>query len=188
MRDLVPHRVGAAQRPERSPVCECLAWAALPLGRSTGAAAEGDEVTCERVLATAGLPVPAGSTHVHLDVEPEPRSVARARHWVQQQLPPMDDEARAATALLTSELVTNAVVHAATPVRVAVVHVGRGVAVLVTDHSPDHLAPQPPSDSRAGGRGIDLVRRLADRWGVCHDDEDEHDGKTVWFALLRATT
>src|SRR5256885_104050 len=46
--------------------------------------------------------------------------------------------------LLTSELVTNAVVHAGTPVEVTCKLAGGGVEVVVSDSHPVSLVPEPP--------------------------------------------
>jgi PAS domain S-box-containing protein len=90
--------------------------------------------------------------------------------------------------LLTSELVTNAVLHARTDVRVTVV-VGSEVRVEVRDES----GMLPTSRSHAldsmTGRGLNIVGQLADDYGV--EVENEHGfgggqaslGKTVWFSL-----
>jgi anti-sigma regulatory factor (Ser/Thr protein kinase) len=82
-------------------------------------------------------------------------------------------------ALLTSELVTNAFLHARTETRVSVrvddvVHVevfdagNGGVALLAADVDETH------------GRGLHIVDALADRWG--HDDGP--NGSRVWFEVV----
>ena len=82
-------------------------------------------------------------------------------------------------ALLTSELVTNAVIHARTPVHVGVGWDGPRVQVHVADRS--HKTPQPRPLRRAepDGRGLMLVAAMAQRWGV----EPLTGGKVVWFEL-----
>lgn len=78
--------------------------------------------------------------------------------------------------LLAGELVTNAVRHATRPIGVRLL---RTDALLceVTDN--DHHLPvlRDASDDAEGGRGLQLVSRLARRWGVSRTG----GGKVVWF-------
>jgi len=84
--------------------------------------------------------------------------------------------------LLTSELVTNAVVHAhSAPVLLLRLH-DRVVRVEVCDDdaSPPYL--RTPDRNAASGRGIAIVEELATEWGV---DFIPDDGKRVWFEVSR---
>lgn len=82
--------------------------------------------------------------------------------------------------LLVSELVTNAVVHAGTPIELEVALVDPGtVVVQVTDGSVHRPVARPYDESSGTGRGLLLVEELSDQWGV---SEAPH-GKTVWFCL-----
>jgi serine phosphatase RsbU (regulator of sigma subunit) len=89
--------------------------------------------------------------------------------------------------LLTTELVTNAVLHAGTDVTVEVVADHSGLTVTVLDEvaGPFLVAgPQAPADVAVNlerGRGLQLVDRLAQRWGTVHHP----GGKGVWFHLSR---
>jgi anti-sigma regulatory factor (Ser/Thr protein kinase) len=83
--------------------------------------------------------------------------------------------------LLVSELVTNAVSHVGTDVRLRVEKLPAGVRVRVFDGGVDPLQPRPrevPPDSPTG-RGLLIVDNVADRWGVERTDA----GKQVWFEL-----
>ena len=86
--------------------------------------------------------------------------------------------------LLTSELVTNAVKYGAPDLGIDLElrHVDGSVRVEVTDRGdrlPTVLRDVPSSGP--GGRGMHLVEKLSDAWGVVpHPD----GGKTVWFAVL----
>lgn len=81
--------------------------------------------------------------------------------------------------LLTSELVTNAVVHARSGARVAAEIHGKRIRVGVTDDGPGvptmSMAPQ----DEEHGRGLALVDALAASWGV----DRLTGGKTVWFEV-----
>ena len=83
--------------------------------------------------------------------------------------------------LLTSELVTNAVLHAATPFDVTVAMDDGGVRVTVVDGAGAH-APQVqhPAPTDTNGRGLLIVEHLATAWGT---DDTDHGGKAVWFTL-----
>ncbi|MEU8609813.1 SpoIIE family protein phosphatase [Actinoplanes sp. NPDC048791] len=90
--------------------------------------------------------------------------------------------------LLTTELSTNAVVHAGTEVDLEVDADPAGLTVTVTDFAPgpvEQLAVGPRNEqSDIGevaerGRGLLLVDHFASRWGTVH----EGVGKGVWFRL-----
>jgi sigma-B regulation protein RsbU (phosphoserine phosphatase) len=84
--------------------------------------------------------------------------------------------------LLVSELVTNAVVHAASAVEVELSLDEHGVIVRVRDADTGPLVSRAGGGTELdeGGRGFMLVDRLAHTWGT------EHSGgrKTVWFRLV----
>jgi anti-sigma regulatory factor (Ser/Thr protein kinase) len=90
----------------------------------------------------------------------------------------LDDEQRLAT-LLTSEVVTNAVLHAQSNCRLAIEHIPPEVMVEVWDRSPSLPAVQLPDLDQEKGRGLYLVKSLASRWGMRPDGE----GKAIWFAV-----
>jgi phosphoserine phosphatase RsbU/P len=84
--------------------------------------------------------------------------------------------------LLVTELVTNAVVHAGTPVELELSVDADGLLVQVGDWSPGStpvVRAQTDADSREGGRGIFMLDALAEEWGTRHT----HDRKTVWFRV-----
>src|SRR4051795_2720367 len=117
-----------------------------------------------------------------LSLAPDPGAPQQARRFVAATL---DDEAvaeaREVAELLVSELVTNAVVHAASPVDVEVERDDLAVLVRVRDADTGPLVMRAGGGSELdeGGRGFLLVDRLADAWGTEH-----HGGrKTVWFRL-----
>lgn len=87
-------------------------------------------------------------------------------------------------ALLTSELVTNAVRHGTPPILLRVDCGHDSVTVVVSDCGGGiPLAPS-PSLERPGGRGLELVHQLAQQWGVTPLDGS---GKEVWFLLTGGT-
>ncbi|GAB2897711.1 SpoIIE family protein phosphatase [Streptomyces deserti] len=118
--------------------------------------------------------------------EPVGRSVASARSFVRDTLQGwgfadiVDD-----AVVLTSELVTNAVVHAGTSADVLCLRSDDGVRIEVADRYPEREIPLQASavnmgsPDREGGRGLQLCAALAGRWGV----EYTPTHKTVWFQL-----
>jgi anti-sigma regulatory factor (Ser/Thr protein kinase) len=90
--------------------------------------------------------------------------------------------------LLTSELVTNAVLHAGTPVQVTCRLLGDlsdgAVEIAVLDRRPTQLRPDRPHTAaeaaeRTNGRGLQLPSELATAWGVTY----ARAAKAVWFRL-----
>ncbi|MDQ0583847.1 SpoIIE family protein phosphatase [Streptomyces rishiriensis] len=118
--------------------------------------------------------------------EPVGRSVATARSFVRDTLQGwgfsdiIDD-----AVVLTSELVTNAVVHAGTHADVLCLRSADGVRVEVSDRYPEREIPLQGSlatmgsPDREGGRGLQLCAAIAGRWGV----EYTPTHKQVWFQL-----
>ncbi len=92
------------------------------------------------------------------------------------------DEVVDTVELLTSELVTNAVVHAHAGPEL-LVRLGDGVVrVEVGDSDADPPTRRPRDTDAASGRGIAIVEELAATWGV---EQVPDDGKRVWFQVLR---
>ncbi|WP_239572224.1 SpoIIE family protein phosphatase [Streptomyces sp. G44] len=118
--------------------------------------------------------------------DPVGRSVATARSFVRDTLQGwgftdiVDD-----AVVLTSELVTNAVVHAGTAADVLCLRSADAVRIEVSDRYPEREIPLQQSSvhmgspDREGGRGLQLCAALATRWGV--DYSPTH--KLVWFQL-----
>ncbi|AYV30298.1 SpoIIE family protein phosphatase [Streptomyces goshikiensis] len=119
--------------------------------------------------------------------DPLGRSVAAARAFVRDTLQGwgfadiVDD-----AVVLTSELVTNAVVHAGTRAEVLCLRAEDGVRVEVADRYPErelplrHPGERPYADpDRESGRGLMLCAALATRWGVEYTATHKH----VWFRI-----
>lgn len=120
------------------------------------------------------------SGEVRLALDPVPGSAAAARRLVADTLGRWGCDTLVETArLLVSELVTNAVLHARTPMTVVVGLRRGGVRVEVHDGSAGPPVLREYGDEAMTGRGLSLVAELSDRWGV----DRERDGKSVWFEL-----
>jgi len=134
-----------------------------------------DDVT----LLLARLPAaPLASVTATLPTRPE--SVPEGRTFLTKALAAWDCHAQADDArLLLSELLTNAVQHAQGPVTVHVSRTAAELTVEVGDGSSHTPEPRRADEDEESGRGLNLVRVLADSWGVRPTD----DGKTTWFTL-----
>jgi anti-sigma regulatory factor (Ser/Thr protein kinase) len=123
------------------------------------------------VEASAAMVLPAEAT-----------SPQRARDFVAATL---DDwrlaEIRDLARLLTSELVTNAVMHARTDVTVTVTRDDerQRVRVTVTDGSPTQPRRRRYSPMATTGRGLAMVGEAAAAHGV----DSTEEGKAIWFEL-----
>jgi anti-sigma regulatory factor (Ser/Thr protein kinase) len=114
------------------------------------------------------------------DFEAAPQSAGRARSFVSTTLDEWGlDHLAERVVLLVSELVSNAVLHAASPVRVRVRLAGERLRVEVVDDSPVPPRLRHFGLDAATGRGLQLVDRVAEEWGV----DPREGGKQVWFAL-----
>lgn len=93
-------------------------------------------------------------------------------------------EAQRTLALLTSEIVTNAVEHgpADGAIVVQVRRDGNGFRVAVTDEAAERPVVRPFQVNRPRGRGMQLVQMLSSDWGV---DVDHGRGKCVWFVVVQ---
>jgi anti-sigma regulatory factor (Ser/Thr protein kinase) len=131
---------------------------------------------------------------VQLEVFPDPAEVGRARRWARSRLQRSGigaDEPLAETLLLLiSELVTNAVVHTGCPAVLRMLFpeseaheagANGTVRVEVADASAKPPAPRHAKGDETGGRGLELVDGLADRWGW----EREGSGKHIWCEVDR---
>jgi anti-sigma regulatory factor (Ser/Thr protein kinase) len=118
-------------------------------------------------------------------------SAALARRWVAEYLERWDlAETTDVAKLLTSELVSNAVVHAGSGPSLVLAVADGVIEVGVTDNEPtlpEATRPEVPTDGHKidasvlgeGGRGLMLVEALADEWGATSLAR----GKQVWFRV-----
>lgn len=117
--------------------------------------------------ASATLPADARSAHV-------------ARTVVTGCLSPSVTAGVVADSVLcTSELVTNAIQHAGTPVNLRVELYRDHIRIEVSDDSDTWPARRPLDPLAESGRGLLITDRLSRAWGVVPRDH----GKTVWFEV-----
>lgn len=109
------------------------------------------------------------------DAVPQARSIVRAHG---ASLPPL---VLADAELLTSEVVSNAIMHGAPPLLLSVALGDDHLSVEVSDGSdvvPSLVTADSEPDS-VSGRGLRIVQLIATRWGIDTTDR----GKTVWFRV-----
>jgi sigma-B regulation protein RsbU (phosphoserine phosphatase) len=150
------------------------------------------------MLSVSGEVVAGQVEHIrHVRLPADRRTPAAARALVRAVLAEagLDDLSNEAL-LLTTELSTNAVVHAGTELDIEVAADGVGLTVTVTDFAggpietvlarprPDTSDLSEISEISERGRGLLLVDHFAARWGTIH----EGARKGVWFRLDRPAT
>lgn len=114
---------------------------------------------------------------------PQTVSARDARRFVTTALHSLGHDVHAeVAALLVSELVTNAILHARSEIVLRVRDVDQRVRVEVGDASLAALVVRDFGREASTGRGLMLVESIADRWG----SEVSPGGKTVWFELAEA--
>lgn len=121
-------------------------------------------------------------TELRRTLPPVPESATVARWLVTDLLRDVvPEDPRDTAALLTTELVSNAIRHTRDELTLTVRLEAGTLRVGVSDssHRRPHLVRVGGRDT--SGRGLHLVEALADRWGV--DAEGRGMGKTVWFEL-----
>ena len=111
---------------------------------------------------------------------PDPTSAGEARRFVGEALTGYAFDTDRAQ-LLASELVTNAIRHTSTKLQVEVTVDDNELLISVEDGDPRvPQAREVPPDAETG-RGLFLVERLAQGWGI--DIDPTTSGKRVWFRL-----
>ncbi|ATL80589.1 ATP-binding SpoIIE family protein phosphatase [Streptomyces malaysiensis] len=148
-------------------LCDLLVGAMLPAQRLT---ADDTALLIARLhgLASgniAGWPLPEG-----------PVAAGLARTRVREQLRAWGlEELVATTEVLASELVANVVRHARGPTRLRLIR-GRSLICEVSDAGAAAPRIRRATELDEGGRGLQLVSALSQRWGTRYTDE----GKCVW--------
>jgi ABC-type transporter Mla MlaB component len=130
----------------------------------------------EAALRMVGVPPPM----VIDQLMPEPGAPRHARNLVTEAclgwgLPELVGPA----SLIASELVTNAVEHAGTPMTLRISRRDRYVHIALRDGSPVEPAPRRALITESGGRGLLLVSSVAVDWGSM----PSRNGKVVWATL-----
>ena len=115
-----------------------------------------------------------------LRLPPTARSTTQARRFVLGVLADWGlEKLRDTAALLTSEVVTNSVLHARTEIEVTVTRLDDGIRIEVADGSRRAPVRRMQLDEATTGRGVELLEQLAGSWDVAVHET----GKIVRFDL-----
>jgi anti-sigma regulatory factor (Ser/Thr protein kinase)/anti-anti-sigma regulatory factor len=120
-----------------------------------------------------------------LRLAPTPAAATAARAFVRDvclywQAALSDATMTERAVLLADELVTNAVIHSGTEIRLRLELRGDRLHIAVRDGSPGLLRLVAPDGQAEGGRGLGLVEQLAHAWGV---NRHPDGGKVVWCVI-----
>jgi anti-sigma regulatory factor (Ser/Thr protein kinase) len=149
-------------------------------------------VACQFILDESELVDSSVSRSEHVDLVGSVRSAGHARDFVRAGLQADTSSAQLDDVLLlTSELVTNAVVHARTDLHLGVTWDGSSVLVTVQDQGPppdrERVRATVTSDfEEESGRGMAIIAALATDfgWRLLPDGV----GKVMWFVLALAAS
>jgi anti-sigma regulatory factor (Ser/Thr protein kinase) len=120
-------------------------------------------------------------TRAWVQLAAEPAAVGRARMLVREQCAAsgVDTDTVETAVLLTSEVVTNALLHGRSGPRLAITSSPERLLVEVGDDNARLPQLLDQDDDAVYGRGLNIVSMLATGWGA----REDHRGKVVWFAL-----
>ena len=112
-----------------------------------------------------------------LDCTPE--SARISRELVRSTLHSIDTDLVEVAAILTDEMVANAVKHGQPPISLAIESDREGIVISVADSGPEFPEARTVSRTAENGRGLMIIDILSDEWGVL----PLYQGKQVWFRL-----
>lgn len=128
-------------------------------------------------------PVSSASANPRSEIELPALSSSprRARRFVRDTLEPLEvpDATIEDAELVATELVTNSVMHAHSPVVFSIEYADGRVRLRVADNSAVRPVVRSAAPDAATGRGLFIVEQLASQWGV----DLQRDGKSVWVEL-----
>ncbi|MEV4200499.1 ATP-binding SpoIIE family protein phosphatase [Micromonospora globbae] len=126
------------------------------------------------------------SRSASMEVPAEPTAPSRVRHWMSAQLGEwqVPESVIGSAVLCTSELTTNALLHAGTAARVDIDLSAERLLVSVADSGTRGTVTRAQTDTLSSrGRGLGLIEELSDAWGT----DPTVRGSTVWFEILLPT-
>jgi hypothetical protein len=162
--DLLPR---TACCPDLEDLCDRVTRGLLPGGQPT---------SDDAALLIARLQTVADRQMASWDLPDGPRAAGEARRHVREQLARWQlDDLVMTTELLASELVGNVVRHARGPIGLRLLCSG-SLVCEVSDASPAMPRIRRAPETDEGGRGLQLVNALCERWGSRYTTR----GKAIW--------
>ncbi|MDQ1478931.1 MAG: hypothetical protein QOE62_4160 [Actinomycetota bacterium] len=119
----------------------------------------------------------------HWRIRNTPAAPALARRYVGETLTDAPRSVVDMVELMVSELATNCVRYVESDITVRIERTAERVRVDVSDAGDGAIEMKDPDPTDPTGRGLRIVDRLSDSWGV---DKAPGDGKSVWFTLAFA--
>ncbi len=125
-------------------------------------------------------------TRESFEFEAEPAQIRLVRSWVRERLAAgaVPAEVAADVVLIAGELATNAVRHAAGPLRALLICADASVWVGVEDAGGSAWFDPVAPETAPTGTGLTLVAACSDRRGLFHRRDG---GKTVWAEIPLAS-
>ncbi|MEV1290236.1 ATP-binding SpoIIE family protein phosphatase [Micromonospora sp. NPDC049679] len=118
-----------------------------------------------------------------MEMPAEPTAPGRVRHWMTAQLTAWElpESVVGPAVLCTSELTTNALLHAGTPALVQIDLSSERLLISVADSGTRGAVTRARTETLSSrGRGLGLIEELSDAWGT----DPAVRGSTVWFEIL----
>ncbi|MET8325689.1 SpoIIE family protein phosphatase [Streptomyces sp. NPDC005181] len=160
-------RTGGSEDLDR--LCETLVVGLLPAGQRT---------SDDAALLVARVHALSADQMASWPLPEDPRAAGLAREHVREQLSTWGlDDMATTTELLASELVGNVVRHGRGPMQLRLLR-GADLVCEVTDGSLTMPRVRHASETDEGGRGLQLVAALSQRWGTRYTAT----GKCIWTA------
>ncbi|MFJ6081236.1 SpoIIE family protein phosphatase [Streptomyces sp. NPDC092369] len=148
-------------------LCDTLTAGLLPAESAT---------TDDAALLVARLHALTGDRMASWSLPEDPRAAGQARRHVREQLVLWGlDDLIPTTELLASEMVGNVIRHARGPLRLRLLH-GAELICEVFDGSLTMPRIRRATDTDEGGRGLQLITALSQRWGTRYTAT----GKCIW--------
>jgi len=108
-------------------------------------------------------------------------SVVRARRFVTDSVVEVPRDVSDALLVITSELATNCIRHGATTFEIRIDQQADRILIEAEDDSAGDPVVRSPAPTDTSGRGLQIVKALANSWGVVK--QKGSGGKTVWAVL-----
>jgi anti-sigma regulatory factor (Ser/Thr protein kinase) len=170
-------------RPAGRTGCHWLMPAAEMAARAGGTGAPGPDVASLRWACFPEIASPASGVDASLIRAAREFTVSTLQRWGMA-------ERREDVAVVVSELLTNALLHALPaaglartgwPIRLGLLQPGRGVMCAVADPSRVEPVLQQPEHLGETGRGLHVIAALSDQWGYTIPTDG---GKVMWAMFL----